>query len=279
MQSTIWITGAAGTLGKKIVRRLSKNTSYKIIGTDTDVDISDARAVSAFAEICKPNVIINCAAVSDAAYCEEHEVEAYRVNAIGARNMASISMQLGAKIIHMSTDDVFSGIHMRSKTEFDIPTPDTVYGKSKLAGEVFVRDLNTKHFIIRTSWMYSTNGNDYVNYVLDKGRKGESFNSSLNRISSPTSMKRLIDFIEILLETNEYGIYHASCEGACSRHEFARAILSMAGFDPDLAVGNYASANNKTVSTLLDNMMMKITGIYQMPQWREELAERIKKMI
>lgn len=276
-KNCIWITGASGRLGKALMRRLKKNKLLKVIGTDMDVDVTDMAAVKRYMEIYKPSVIIDCASLSNADYCESHMVEAFRVNALGARNLAAAARQHNAKILYISTDDVFCGEHARSKIEFDVPTPQTVYGKSKLAGESYVKELNPKHLIIRSSWVYGPDGGDYLEFVLDKAKKGESFKAPLDKISTPTSSEALAAFIEVLLDKNEYGIYHASCEGACTRHEYARTILALAGYDPALAEGTYNEQDGAVVSTLLDNLMMKMTGIYEMPQWQDELKKYITK--
>ena len=269
-KNTIWITGAAGKLGSTILALLKKNMGYSIIATDRDVDITDMDAVSRNMEFYRPYIIINCASLSDADYCEDHMVEAFKVNALGARNLAAASRAVNARIIHMSSDDVFCGEHAVAKTEFDFPTPITVYGKSKLAGENYVRELNPRHLIIRSSWVYGGK-DDYISYVLDKARKGEKITAALDAVSTPTSTDQLAAFIIKMLDVNEYGIYHAACEGACTRHEYAQTILEFAGYEGDLEKGTCARKSGTVVNTLLENLMMKMTGIYEMPDWKEEL--------
>lgn len=277
-RNSIWITGGAGKIGTAITSRLKKNVNYRIISTDKDVDITDTEAVLNAMEIYRPHIIINCASISDARYCENHMVEAFKVNALGARNLAMASRQINAKMIQLSSDDVFSGEHAISKTEFDLPTPITVYGKSKFAGENFVKELNPKHLIIRSSWVYG-GSDDYISYVLDKAEKGEPFTAALDKISTPTSTEQVASFIEVMLDKKEYGIYHASCEGACTRHEYARTILYLTGHDLNLETGTYAEKDGVMVTTLLENLMMKMTGIYEMPDWRDELKKYINTRI
>ena len=276
LKNAIWITGANGRIGSALVKKLKKNVSVSVIGTDMDVDVTDLEAVRNAANIYKPSVIINCASISDAAYCEEHRVEAFRVNTLGARNLAIASSQVGARLIHLSSDDVFSGENRRPKNEFDIPTPKMVYGQSKFAGENFVKELNPKHLIIRSSWVY-TGKDDFLAYVLDKGAKGEKFEVSMNHVSTPTSVSALVDFIMTMLESKEYGIYHASCTGMCSRQMYAMAILKNAGYDVSLAEGTLEKYRDSQVSTLLENLMMEMTGVYQMPAWETELEAFMKK--
>lgn len=271
VKNTIWVTGANGNLASQLVKKLKEDTSNKIIATDTDVDISDNEIVERTIDIYRPSVIINCAAISNVDYCEKNMVEAFKVNALGARNLAVAARKVNAKIIQLSTDDVFSGNRVGKLTEFDTPNPNSVYGKSKLAGENYVKELNPKHLIIRSSWVYGYSDEDFYSYVLNKAKNNEEFDVALDRLSTPTSADSLADFVISMIEKSEYGIFHASCEGACSRHEFARRILSSNGYSETLAKGVFYNSNNKVHSTLLENLMMKMTGLYEMPNWLDDL--------
>lgn len=274
---SIWIVGSKAKIGRALLKQMKGNPAYRIITTDREVDVTDLAAVTMMADRNRPQVIINCAAVAPADYCEEHEVEAYAVNALGARNLAIVSRKHNAKLIHISTDDVFCGASNRAKNEFDIATPDTVYGKSKYAGEQFIKDLNPKHLIIRSSWIYGEGGHrDYVSYVLEKGKAGEHFQASIQNISSPTSATAIAEFIIKLLDTEEYGIYHAAAEGITTRHHYATTILKMAGLDPSLAQPEYRHEGVVITSTLLRNLMMELTGIHKMDEWEKELETYIK---
>lgn len=268
-KNTIWVTGAEGRLGSALVQLLSQNIDNKVIGTDkAEVDITDMAAVDAAMDVYHPTVVINCAGMSDIDECEKDMVEAFKVNTLGARNLAMATQRVNAKIIQMSSDDVFEGKSGIRLTEFDIPTPKNVYGKSKLAGEMFVRELNPKHLIIRSSWVYGTGKDDFMTQVLDHAKKGESFEVPMDVISTPTSALTLAKFVELMIDRAEYGIYHASCEGSCSRRSFAQYILKSYGYDERLAEGVFAGA--KSMSTLLENLMMKMTGIYEMPHWTDD---------
>ena len=280
-KNAIWITGAEGRLGSALLELLKKDTNNKVVGTDMDVDITDMDAVEQSMKVYRPNIVINCASISDADYCEQNIVKAFKVNALGARNLAAASRSLNAKIIQLSTDDVFSGKNSGQITEFDIPDPQSVYGKSKLAGENSVKELNPKHLIVRSSWVYGAANEgakeDYFTYVINHAKSGTPFQVPLDRIGSPTSADVLASFICCLLDKTEYGIYHASCEGMCSRHEFATAILALSGYDTQLAQGYFSVENRGRISILLENLMMKMTEIYTMPQWFDELKSYVDK--
>lgn len=275
-KNTIWITGSAGRLGRVLVKLLKEYTDVKVIATDTDLDVTDSEVVKQYAALCRPNVIINCASLSDSTYCEEHMLEAFRVNTIGARNLATAARKANAKIIQLSTDDVFSGKTSPVLTEFDVPDPDSVYGRSKLAGENFVRELCPKHLIIRSSWVYGETTRDYFSKVVRHGKAGTSFEAPIDRISSPTSTMDLAHFVISLLDKNEYGVYHASCEGSCTRYEYARTILELMGYDTALAVPVKSEQGGVVVSTLLENLMMKLTGTYEMPNWKDALQAHVE---
>lgn len=281
LKNAIWITGAEGRLGSALVELLKKDRDNKVVGTDMDVDITDMEAVEQAIKVYRPNIVINCASISDLDYCERNMVQAYKVNVLGARNLAAASRGMNAKIIQLSTDDVFSGKTAGQLTEFDIPDPDTVYGKSKFAGENYVKELNPKHLIVRSSWVYGAASasakEDYFAYVINHGKSGTPFEAPLDRIGSPTSADVLAGFISCLLDKTEYGIYHASCEGMCSRYEFATAILTLSGYDTELVKGYFSVENRGKISILLENLMMRMTEIYTMPQWFDELKAYVEK--
>ncbi len=276
---SIWIAGAEGKIGKALCRHLKTTDFFRIVTTDKDLNIVDAQAVTEFANMNRPAVVINCVGMSDEKECEENMVEAFRVNALGARNLAVATRSINAKIIHISTDDVFSGLRKEKLTEFDVPMPVSIYGKSKLAGENYVRELNPKHLIIRSSWIYANDKNDFLTNVLTKAKTGEKIKVSLDRISTPTSAMELAKFIDVLLTSKEYGIYHASCEGACTRFNFAKAALGYAGLNTELVEGVISEQNEiNTHYTILENLMMKMTEIYEMPKWETALKEYIQHL-
>ena len=129
MQTKIWITGASGRIGKILLQQLDR-TENKILATDTDVDVADLESVKSYCDMNRPDVVINCAGLTDTDYCEQHPEEAFRINAIGARNLAYAAQRVRAKIIQLSTDDVFAGNHGEPLIEFDVPAPTNIYGRS-----------------------------------------------------------------------------------------------------------------------------------------------------
>lgn len=269
----VWIAGAGGRLGSALYHRFDRNTECKLVTSDRDVPVEDGKQVGRFADLNHPDVIINCAGLTDVRRCEDCPEEAYKINALGARNLAVAARRIDAKLIQISTDDVFDGTAGSALCEFDDAHPVTMYGKSKYAGEKMVRELTDKHVIVCSSWLYGAGTYDFIDQVLETAARGETVRLPGDEISSPTSADALAGFIEYLITAREYGLYHASCEGMCSRAEFAHEILRLSGYT-DVPVESTAEGETlRPRFTLLDNMMMRITGIYQMPEWKQALAD------
>lgn len=275
MMSTniIWIAGAKGSLGQALQQKF-KSPHNTVLVTDLDVDVTDLEAVISYVAMNGPEWIINCAGMTDPEECEKDMTNAFKVNALGARNLAIAARQVNAVTIQISTDDVFSGRNGGLLTEFDKPDPISVYGKSKLAGEEFVTSLNPKHIVVRSSWVYGHKNDDFVSKVINMSKDKSSIKMPVDYIGSPTSADVLADFIEHLIHVEEYGIFHASCEGTCSRAEFAKAVLEEAEIDNCKIEEMYCGDTKKYYrpqNIKLENLMMKMTGIYEMPKWRDAL--------
>lgn len=273
----IWITGAEGHIGSALVELLDC-TKYQIYPTDrSEVDITSIEDVRHFMNISRPDVIINCAGYTDVKECAVHMDEAYKVNAIGARNLAVEARLMDAKLIHMSTDDVFDLHSEHPYNEFDQTNPTSVYGKSKKAGEKFVYELMNQFVIIRSSWVYGI-GRDFVSEVLSKVGREEKMEVPDNRYATPTSAKELAEVIIHFIDSDYCGIYHAVCKGSCSRYEFALKILELAGKSEELQVVPVTSENlHRPEYSVLDNMMLRLDGIEEPKQWEEALKEYIEE--
>ena len=271
----VWIVGAEGQIGEAINEVLDP-LEIEALNTDkNELDITQTDEVLRFGEIHRPDVIINCAAVTDVELCEREPEHAFRVNALGARNLSIVARKTGAKMVQLSTDDVFDGLASKPYTEFDETAPRTVYGKSKLAGERYVKEFTHKHFIIRSNWVYGK-GNNFVNRVLAAADAGRSLSVAEDQYGSPTSAKDLAGIILYLITTNEYGTYHATCKGVCSRFEFAQEILKLAGKQGLLnSVPTPQSdlSSARPAYAVLDNFILRIIEVYDMPQWKDSLAE------
>ena len=271
----IWIVGSGSQIGTAI-NEVADPLEMEIFNTDKDeLDIADTDSVISFGEINRPDVIINCAAITSLPECEENPEEAFRVNALGARNLCIVARKISAKIVQFSTDDVFDGTSKIPYTEFDDTNPVTVYGRSKRAGEYYVKEFTHKHFIIRSNWVYGKEGRNYVNYVLDKAHRGENIIVRRDQQASPTSAKDLARIVLHLIKTNEYGTYHATCRDSCTRKEFAEEILRLSGIKNVSVIeeADTTGTSPRPDYAVLDNFILRIINVYEMPTWRESLRE------
>lgn len=273
----LWIVGSESQVGKAILSVLDP-MELEVLCTDKEeLDITETEAVLSYGEINRPDIIINCAAVTDTRLCEAEPELAYRVNALGARNLSLVARKHNAKIVQLSTDDVFDGHNTKPYTEFDDTHPLTVYGRSKRAGENYVKEFTHKHFIIRSTWVYGE-GKNFVNALLQTAETETEAAIPTDQFGSPTSAKDLARIILHLIRTNEYGTYHATCRGKCSRYEFAEEILKLSSkklkLIPALAADVPTAA--RPAYAVLDNFILRIIDVYEMPTWQESLKEYLE---
>ena len=274
----LWIVGSESQVGKAILSVLDP-IELEVLCTDKEeLDITNTEDVLSYGEINRPDIILNCAAVTDPKLCEAEPELAYRVNALGARNLSLVARKHNAKIVQLSTDDVFDGHHTKPYTEFDDTHPLTVYGRSKRAGENYVKEFTHKHFIIRSTWVYGE-GKNFVNALLQTAETETEAAIPTDQFGSPTSAKDLARIILHLIQTNEYGTYHATCKGKCSRYEFAEEILKLSGkklkLIPALAADVPTAA--RPAYAVLDNFILRIIDVYDMPTWQESLKEYLEE--
>lgn len=269
----IWITGAEGHIGTALLELL-EGIEYQLFPTDIhEVDITRIEDVTQFVHVNRPDVIINCAGLTDVQKCEEDKDEAYRVNAIGVRNVALAANEINAKVIQISTDDVFDKESHIPYNEFDDVHPKTTYGKSKRAGEEILTQLLNRFVIIRSSWIYGI-GRDFVDELLGNVGQGKTMEVPNNQYASPTSAKELAKVIRHFIDNEEYGLYHVVCPGSCSRYEFARTILSLTGKTGELELYPVVKEDAaRPTYSVLDNMMLRLTGIEEPQDWKTALKE------
>lgn len=271
----IWISGAKGQLGKALNHEINK-LEYEILDTDIeDLDITNIDEVLRFGEMNRPDVIINCSGLTNIQECEDNPEKAFLVNAIGARNLSIVAQKTQAKFVQISTDDVFDGTAKKPYTEYDATNPQTIYGKSKAAGENYVKEFTNKHFIIRSTWVYGQ-GSNFVNSFLNKVDQGETLHIANDQVGSPTSALSLARFILQLIKTNEYGTFHATSKGSCSRYEFAQEILKLTNKTANMEAVTTDVSDFSTVRppyVVLDNFVLNMLKVYEFPTWQESLAE------
>ena len=269
----IWITGAEGHIGTALLDLL-EGVEYQLLPTDIEeVDITKIDEVTQFVHVNRPDVVINCAGMTDVQECENNVDEAYRVNAIGVRNVALAANEVNAKVIQISTDDVFDKESRVPYNEFDNVHPRTIYGKSKEAGEKILTQLFNRFVIIRSSWIYGI-GRDFVDEVLRNVGQGKTMEVPNNQYAAPTSAKELAKVIRYFIDNEEYGLYHVVCPGSCSRYEFARTILEYSGKAGELDLYPVVIEDSaRPTYSVLDNMMLRLTGIEEPKDWKAALKE------
>ena len=205
MIKKVIVTGCNGQLGRAVNELYAGDTSYRFVNTDVaELDITNIDAVMALVREVKPYAIINCAAHTNVDACETQMDLAYKINAIGPRNLSIAATETGAKLMHISTDYVFDGKGTRPYLEFDKPDPQSMYGATKLAGENFVKEFADKHFIVRTAWLYG-DGKNFVKTMLKLSETHEKIRVVNDQFGSPTSAKELAKAIRVLLPTDNYG--------------------------------------------------------------------------
>src|SRR6478735_1026692 len=229
MSQKVLITGANGQLGKELVELFTAK-GFEVYGFGRDkMDITNQSQVQEVISTLKPNIVLHSAAHTQVDLAESEPEQAFSINAYGTRNVAVAAEAVGAKLVYVSTDYVFDGTTDEPYNEFSPTSPLGVYGKSKLAGEQFVRDLHSKFFIVRTSWVYGKHGANFVKTMLKLGEERKELSVVADQIGCPTYTLDLAHAILELVDTQKYGVYHISNSGSCSWYEFAKEIFNISG--------------------------------------------------
>jgi len=282
----VLVTGANGQLGTNLCQVLEDVEVIPL--THADLEITDISSVKAAFTKHQPGVIINTAAFVRVDDCETDPDKAFRVNALGARNVAVVAQELGAKLVHISTDYVFGGEpepRNTPYTEFDAPTPPNLYGKSKLAGENFVRHLCTRAFIVRSSELFgvagaSGKGGNFVETMLRLAKERDELRVVNDQVFSPTYTKDLAREIARLISTEYYGIFHITNRGSCSWYEFTKEVLRLAGLKTPvipITSDQYPQKARRPSYSVLDNYHLRLLGLDDMRPWQEALADYMRE--
>lgn len=289
----ILITGCRGQLGTEIQKQLRLGYSEigpipeRLRGAEVtavdlpDVDISRLEPTLAYVGEVHPDVVINCAAFTNVDGCETNHDTAFSANAVGPRNLAMACERIGAKLVHVSTDYVFSGRENGGipLDEADVPGPISAYGSTKLQGEKYVQQFCSRSFIVRTAWLYSYYGKNFVKTIYNAGKKYGRLEVVSDQLGNPTNAVDLAHVLLQLANTEEYGTYHCTGEGICSWYDFAVAIIADGGVD---AVVNpctspeykekHPEAADRPHWSALDNRMLRTTIGNPVRPWEEALA-------
>ncbi|CEK35539.1 dtdp-4-dehydrorhamnose reductase,dTDP-4-dehydrorhamnose reductase,dTDP-4-dehydrorhamnose reductase,dTDP-4-dehydrorhamnose reductase,RmlD substrate binding domain [[Clostridium] sordellii] len=275
----VLITGSNGQLGLELSKQLDCIGNYEIIKTDREnLNILDFNCVNEMIINEKPDVVINCAAHTAVDVCETDIENAYKINALGPRNLAIACEKVGSKFVQVSTDYVFDGSASTPYREDDITCPNSIYGASKLMGENFTKDFCSRYFIVRTAWLYGE-GNNFVRTMIKLSKEHKELNVVNDQFGSPTSTVDLAKSIIDLMQTEYYGTYHGTCEGQCSWYDLAKKIFEMKNID--IKVNPVTSEEFKRPAprpaySVLDNFMLKLVGLNSFRNWEKSLEDYLK---
>ena len=277
----ILITGAHGQLGSAL-SSLLQSTPYNVVCTDYDsLDITNSEAVESFIGEGKFDYIVNCAAYTQVDRAEEDADNADLLNHIAVANIANAALNCGGRVIHISTDYFFDGNHFVPYVESDEPAPRSVYGSTKLAGEKALFDIAPDSIVVRTAWLYSATGNNFVKTMLRLGKEKDSIRVVYDQIGSPTYAPDLASAILTIIESETWvpGDYHFTNEGVISWYDFTKAIFRISGVHCE--VSPILSSEYKTLAvrphySVLDKSKIKSVFGVNIPYWEDSLQLCIK---
>ncbi|WP_106767211.1 dTDP-4-dehydrorhamnose reductase [Paenibacillus faecalis] len=283
----VLVTGSRGQIGQDVVSLFSEAGHHVIACGRRELDITNMEHCQQVISVHQPEVIIHCASYTAVDAAETNVDEAYLVNATGTGNMALSAERVGAKLVYISTDYVFNGQSPHPYYEYDRPDPQSIYGKTKRAGECLVQGLCSQWFIVRTSWVFGRHGQNFVKTMLRLGQERELLQVVNDQKGSPTYTVDLVHFLLELTATEKYGIYHASNSGACTWYEFAKAIFEKAqellgvSFKARLEpcrTDEFPRAAPRPENSVLGHLAIRNNQFDEFRHWSEALEEFLPSM-
>jgi len=276
---TTVLIGADGQLASELQEAFKDRKLVPL--RHADLELADRARVKDTLHTYRPRLVLNTAAYHRVDECEDNPERAFAVNAIAVRNLAIAAKEIGAIVVHFSTDYVFDGRQRRPYREVDLPGPLSVYAASKLAGEYCIRAILERHFLIRTCGLYGLagsreKGGNFVEMMLRLAREGREIRVVGDQVLTPTSSRELAGKVRQLVETGQYGRYHITNNGECSWYQFAQAIFELAGLQPRLLETTsvaYGARANRPAYSVLDNAKLRSLGLDDLRDWREALAD------
>lgn len=275
----VFVTGVKGQLGYDVVRELEKR-GIEAIGVDIEeMDITDAESVNTVIREAAPDAVIHCAAYTAVDAAEENEVLCRKVNVDGPRNIAKVCRDLDIKMIYISTDYVFNGRGERPWEPDDEGEPASVYGQTKYEGELAVKELLDKYFIVRIAWVFGINGKNFVKTMINLSKTHDTLRVVNDQFGSPTYTYDLAKLLVDMVLTEKYGIYHATNEGVCSWYEFACSIFDEAGINMNVvpvSTAEYGAKANRPANSRMSKDKLVENGFDRLPEWQDALKRYIK---
>lgn len=275
------VTGVKGQLGYDIVRELKERSYDDVLGIDVDdLDITESQSVKKFMIKEKPDVIIHCAAYTEVDKAEDNEALCYDVNVNGTKYLVEAAKTHDAKFVYISTDYVFSGDKEGQYDIKDLPNPKSVYGKSKYLGEIeTIR--HSKHFIIRISWVFGKNGSNFIKTMLRLGNVRDELSVVSDQIGSPTYTYDLSRLIADMIETDKYGVYHATNEGICSWYELASEVFKQTNKAIDLKPimsSQYPTKAIRPMNSSMSKQSLVDNGFRLLESWQDAVKRYLKEI-
>lgn len=279
----VLVTGANGQLGraiKSIDKDLEGTISF-VYCSSKELNITDVDAVLENFRSNAYDYCINCAAYTNVDGAEKYFAEANAINGLGVKNLVLASKELNTRLVHISTDFVFSGKQSTPYTELDLPEPNSAYGLSKYRGEQEISTALTEYYIIRTSWLYSEFGHNFMKSMLKLGNERDSLSVVFDQVGSPTYAVDLARFIVMLLQKDaeKFGIYHYSNEGVASWYDFAKAIFEEADIDialKPIRTKEYPLPAKRPSYSVMDKSKAKANFQVSIPNWQDSLRLALK---
>lgn len=280
------IIGGNGQLGRDVAAAFSAEGCAVTTFTHEDVEISSLESVRILLGSLRPEVVVNTAAFHNVDKCEAEPGLAFAVNGTGARNLAQVTEETGATILHVSTDYVFDGQKSSPYVEEDLPAPLNVYGNTKLSGEFFVRSINPRHFVVRTSAIYGENpcrakgGLNFIELMLKLSKEREELRVVNDEFVTPTPTLQIARQLVALSRSSDYGLYHATAEGSCSWYEFAAAIFELTKTKVRLEAakpGEFPAKVPRPKYSVLENHALKSKSLNVFTHWKEGLENYLAR--
>lgn len=278
----VLVTGVKGQLGYDVMAELAKR-NIEAIGVDIDeMDITDKISVEKVIGEAAPDVVVHCAAYTAVDAAEDNEALCRRVNAGGTRNIAEVCKKLDCKMVYISTDYVFDGQGTRPWEPDDERHPLNVYGQTKYEGELAVQENLSKYFIVRIAWVFGKNGKNFVKTMLKLAETHDKLTVVNDQFGSPTYTYDLARLLVDMIQTDKYGIYHATNEGICTWYEFACEIFRQAGVKIEVTpvpASEYPAKAKRPENSRLDKSKLTENGFERLPSWQDALGRYLKEIL
>lgn len=278
----VLVTGVKGQLGYDVVNELKKN-NLEAVGVDIEeMDITDKEAVDKVITEANVDAVIHCAAYTAVDAAEDNMELCRKVNADGTRNIAEVCKKLDIKMMYISTDYVFDGEGERPWEPDDEREPLNAYGVSKYEGELAIEDNLSKYFIVRIAWVFGVNGKNFIKTMLNLGKTHDTITVVSDQIGSPTYTYDLAVLLVQMIQSDKYGIYHATNEGLCSWYEFAKEIFKQAGMDNvnviPVSSEEYKAKAKRPHNSRMNKDKLEKNGFDRLPTWQDALKRYLKEI-